>query len=74
LTKVDINQVTVSPSKDGSLESSVIKPRRRLGDRKEDDAIGGLIQKTRAIQLETGEDAKVFYSFFLTAAMPYYQI
>jgi hypothetical protein len=66
LTKVDINQVTLSPSKDGSLESSVIKPRRRLGDRKEDDAIGGLIQKTRAIHLETGEDAKVelYFSFF----------
>ncbi len=50
LSKVQLSGVQVEES------STPVKPRRRLGDSKEDDAIGGLIQKTRAIELSTGED------------------
>lgn len=60
VSQVQIDSVTlISSQENEALEATVIKPRRRLGDSKEDDAIGGLIQKTRAIHLETGEDVKV---------------
>ena len=53
LSKVQLSGIEVRASEE---TSTPVKPRRRLGDSKEDDAIGGLIQKTRAIELSTGED------------------
>lgn len=63
LTRVDLSQIQISQAPEASLETTV-KPRRRLGDNKDDELIGGLIQKTKAIHLETGEDAKVMNLLF----------
>ena len=58
-TLSNVSLVSAKTQETSSLDTTIIRPRRRLGDTKEDAALGGLIQKTRAIQLESTEDAKV---------------
>lgn len=53
LKSVQINEIKFS--QDG-LDDSKIKPRRRLADSKEDEALAPLISKTRAIVLENLEE------------------
>ena len=61
LKSVDTHQHEPSLSQEPLL---VIKPRRRLGDTTEDALLGGLIQKTKAIQIEVGEE-KVIISYLM---------
>lgn len=53
LESVQINEIKFI--QDG-LEDATIKPRRRLADSKEDEALAPLISKTRAIVLDHGEE------------------